>query len=310
MGTRCHVLVLGGSAELVQIGCDRIDQLERRWSRFRHDSELCRINAAAGRPVRVSADTVLAVSAAIDAWHRLDGAFDPTVLDALEQSGYDRTFVDLPTCDDPHRNTAARRQDDEWGSTLVPTMKAAPGCGAPGCGAIVVDPIVSSVQVPVGVRLDLGGIGKGLAADLVADLLMRAGAQGVLVNIGGDLRVAGDHPTPDGWIIGLDALPGRSLRLVTGGLATSAITKRRWWRHGQVAHHVIDPHTSLPATDSAALATVVADCAMAAETLATAALLAGPDNGVALLRAHRASGVIVGRDDTTRTTADLLSLVE
>ena len=294
MGTECHVVVLGGPEQSLPAARARIEQLESRWSRFRPESELCALNAARGRPVRVSSDTLLAVTTALEAWHLLNGVFDPTIVDALERAGYDRTFSELlsdplrPPEPDPAANHVA----------IVP-----------GCAGIVIDRVVRAITVPAHVRLDLGGIGKGLAADLVAAEVMATGADGVLVNIGGDLRVMGTCPHPTGWTVLLDHLPGCTLALAVGGLATSAITKRRWRRGTNTAHHVIDPATGLPAEDSAASATVIATRAVDAETLATAALLAGPDAGVELLTAHGVSGVLVGRDGQRRATAELMELV-
>ena len=294
MGTECHIVVLGGPEQSLPAARARVEELEARWSRFRPGSELCALNAARGRPVRVSADTLLAVTTAVEAWHLLNGVFDPTIVDALERAGYDRTFSELlagrplPSEPDPTTDHVA----------IVP-----------GCAGIEIDRVVQAITLPAHVRLDLGGIGKGLAADLVAAEVMATGADGVLANIGGDLRVMGTCPHPTGWTVVLDHLPGCTLALAVGGLATSAITKRRWRRGTDTAHHVIDPATGLPAEDSAASATVIATRAVDAETLATAALLAGPDAGVELLTAHGASGVLVGRDGERRATAELMELV-
>ena len=294
MDTDCHLIVLGGSEHLLRAARARIDELEARWSRFRPDSELCALNEARGRPVRVSADTLLAVTSAIEAWHLLNGVFDPTVVVALEHAGYDRTFSELL---DRPESAPIRASTSE----SVPVV--------PGCAGITIDRMVRAITLPANVRLDLGGIGKGLAADLVAADLMAAGADGVLVNIGGDLRAMGTCATPTGWTVELDHLPGCALALTAGGLATSAITKRRWMRGTEIAHHVIDPATGAPATDSAASATVIAPRAVDAETLATAALLAGPDAGIELLSVHGASGVLVGRGGERRATVELLELV-
>ncbi len=294
MGTDCHIVVIGGPEESLPAARARIEQLEARWSRFRPESELCALNAARGRPVRVSEDTLLAVTTAVDAWHLLNGVFDPTIVAALELAGYDRTFSELLS--DPTRPSEPDPATDHV--AIVP-----------GCAGIVIDRVVRAITLPAHVRLDLGGIGKGLAADLVAAQVLATGADGVLVNIGGDLRVMGTCPHPTGWTVVLDHLPGCALALAVGGLATSAITKRRWRRGTHTAHHVIDPATGLPAEDSAASATVIAPRAVDAEMLATAALLAGPAAGVELLSAHGASGVLVGRDGERRATAELMELV-
>ncbi|MBK5287786.1 MAG: FAD:protein FMN transferase [Acidimicrobiia bacterium] len=291
MGTTAHVVVLGGAEPLLDLARARLDELERRWSRFQPGSEICRLNAAQGRPVRVSADTVLAVRTAIAAWKLLNGAFDPTVLDALEQAGYDRTFAEIP----------ARAPAPAAEARAIPIV--------PGCAGIEIDPLVRAITLPAHVRLDLGGIGKGLAADLVAESLIGAGAAGALVNVGGDLRVAGASPHPFGWTVDLDHAPGGRVALTEGGLATSATTKRRWQIGNSVRHHVIDPTTGTPAQTGVASATVIARRAVDAETLATAALTAGMDDGIALLEAHDASGLLIDDQQERRATQDLGDLV-
>src|SRR5439155_18637591 len=140
---------------------------EAKWSRFRATSELCRLNDAAGAPVVVSPDTFALIARAVDAWRDTGGRYDPTVLAALEAAGYDRDF-------------------DAVARTGAPaTGERAP---APGCAEVEFDPMVSAVRLPHGVALDLGGIGKGAAADAVSAELFDAalpGVRGVLVNLGG-----------------------------------------------------------------------------------------------------------------------------
>jgi FAD:protein FMN transferase len=96
MGTTAHVIVVG-DASLADDACARLDDLERRWSRFRPDSEVSRMNANAGAHVVVSTDTLLLVQLAVAAWHRTGGLFDPTVLAAVRRAGYDRDFANVPT---------------------------------------------------------------------------------------------------------------------------------------------------------------------------------------------------------------------
>ena len=95
MGSDGHLVVVGGSPGLVDLALDRIEQLEGRWSRFRPDSEISRLNACAGQPLRVSSDTVELVERATAAWRLSGGAFDPTVLGPLLRAGYDRSFGEL-----------------------------------------------------------------------------------------------------------------------------------------------------------------------------------------------------------------------
>ena len=195
--------------------------MERRWSRFLPTSELSRLNGAAGKPVIVSADTFSVITSAVDAWEQTDGCFDPTVHDALCVTGYDRTFAEVA------------ERADRPGSTS-PT---------PGCADIELDPHLCAVRLPVGVRLDLGGIAKGVAADLVVSRLLEAGVDGACVNVGGDIRVEGHAPTSEGWIIEL-AFGGqlrRRVKLAAGAECTSTTTKRRWMTVDGERHHIIDP---------------------------------------------------------------------
>jgi thiamine biosynthesis lipoprotein len=159
MGTFCHVIVVGHPL-LLGHARQRIEELERRWSRFLPDSDISRINAAAGAPVAVSAEAFLLVSRAVEGWRLTGGLYDPTVLRAVIAAGYDRSFTD-PAC-------AAHRSAEP----------AIPGGAAPGAGGIVLEPRLRTVQAPRGVMLDPGGIGKGLAADVVLAELLSLGAAG------------------------------------------------------------------------------------------------------------------------------------
>lgn len=258
MGSDAHVIVVGAPG-LLDLAQRRLDDLEARWSRFRDDSELSRVNAANGAPVVVSADTFTLLVHARDAWRVTGGAFDPTVLEALKAAGYDRDF-------------AAIRQVSQ---TAPPQ-----GSTASGCADIDLDPIVRSIRLPLGVTIDLGGIGKGFAADLVTGDLLEAGARGACVNLGGDLRVDGAAPEGAEWVIAIErdgdqALrPRPSLRLVSGAVATTSRARRTWRRGDTTCHHIIDPRTGRPADTPWVSATVIAARAVHAEPFAKAAFLA------------------------------------
>jgi thiamine biosynthesis lipoprotein len=283
MGTDVTVLTLdeipGGAGERA---ADRIEQFEAKWSRFRPASEVCALNdAARNAPARVvvSPDTFALISRAVDAWRFTGGRYDPTVLPAVIAAGYDRDF------------DAVRREGAGPEGTVAP---------APGAGGIVLDARLDVVELPARVALDLGGIGKGFAADLVARELVELGARGALVNMGGDLRAYGDAPEPHGWIVAVeDPLETDAtglLALRTGAIATSTKLRRAWERDGRALHHIIDPRTGAPADSGLASVTVVTSEAWRAEVLAKAAFLAGADDAAALLTAAGATGLLV-RDD-------------
>lgn len=283
MGTDVHVVVVGGDRGHLALARNRIDALERRWSRFRDDSEVSLLNAADGEPTAVSADTVLLVESAQEAWRLTGGAFDPTLLHELRAAGYDRSFEQIGPRDRPAPAAFVHRR------------------------ALVVDVEISGhvITLPRGLGFDAGGIGKGLAADLVSSLLLDAGAAGCCVNLGGDLRVRGGSPEGDGWTIGVEhpaaTRPIATLGLREGAVATSTVLRRRWWIDGTERHHLIDPATGEPATSDVALATVVTGEAWMAEVLATAALLRGTARAFDLLDRHSA-GLVVDHDGYLRTS--------
>jgi thiamine biosynthesis lipoprotein len=286
MGSQVHILAVDAPADALPNARAAVGALERRWSRFRPDSDVSRINAADGQPVTVSTTTATLIDLAVRGWAATGGAYDPTVLDAVIGAGYDRSFELIAASD------------------TDPTAAARP---APGCGGIAVDVDTGLVRVPPGVRIDPGGIGKGLAADLVATTLVADGATGVLVNIGGDLRVAGTAP-PGGWRIDVDlpAVAGTGLVLRSGGVATSGTHRRRWVRDGHTHHHLIDPRTGAPATSPFVAATVVAWTAWHAEVLTKAVVLAGSIAAAArVLAAADAAGLLVDADGRTHELAGL-----
>lgn len=258
MGGEAHLVVVAAEpASLRDLAVRRIDQLERRWSRFIETSDICRLARAGGKPVRVSADTLHALRRAIAGWEATAGRFDPTVGQALVELGYDRTFADIAAA---------------GGVTASPC--------APGCSEVLLDEASGYVTAPAGVQIDLGGIGKGLAADLVATELTAAGADGVCVNLGGDLRVTGTPPESDAWVVVIEHPRDRHIEvarvaLSEGAIATSNAEGRAWLRGATVARHIIDPASGCSAGPTGSVTVVAGECWWA-EVLATAGTVAGP----------------------------------
>jgi thiamine biosynthesis lipoprotein len=242
MGTDVHVVVVGGPLGLAQQARTRLAELEARWSRFLPTSDIARCNARPGAPVAVHDETVALVQHAIDAWRRTDGRFDPTVHDALVAAGYDRTFTELSPRTDEHAPVAA-----------------------PGCTGVVVDVALGTVTLPAGMRLDAGGIAKGLAADLLVDELCTHGAAGALVDIGGDLRVRGSAPDSHAWTVAVEhpLAPDRDLGVLglasghDAAVATSSTLGRRWRRGAGTVHHLVDPRTGRSHRTGVVAATVL-----------------------------------------------------
>ena len=272
MGSDAHVVVVGGPAGLEERARARIAQLERRWSRFIDDSEVSTLNRCAGAPVKVSPETVELVQRAIEAWRITGGLFDPTVLGAVTRAGYDRSF-----------------------DTLGPTPRARPSDLTLGTGDIEI--LDDLVRLPRGSGFDPGGLGKGLAADIVAEELRAAGARGACVNLGGDVRLTGPNPSGGAWTVAVDhpwcADPITRLGITHGAAATSTTLRRRWQVDGEVRHHLIDPATGQPSTSDLAFVTVVAGYAWAAEVLAKAVLLRGTPHHFDLLGPMGAEAIAI-----------------
>jgi thiamine biosynthesis lipoprotein len=253
MGCACRVLTFGGPDDAADSARRRIVELEHRWSRFLPDSELSTLNRAGGALAVVSPETFLLVQRAVDAWELTDGAFDPTVLPAMRRLGYDRSFEHLPA---PRPSGHAPRRTGP----------------APGCRGIQLFEEIPAVMLPEDVQLDPGGIGKGLAADLVATELLDDGVEGIAVDIGGDVRVAGTNREADGWTVEIED-PRRAGRYLAGvvldegAVATSSTLRRAWHHDGATSHHLVDPATGGSIESSLLAAAVVAGEGWWAEAL-------------------------------------------
>jgi len=296
----CDVDVRGyGSPSSAATVAPLLTRLERCWSRFDPNSDLSALNSTDTDEVQVPLLLAAAVRRAVIAWQETGGAFDPTVHDALVAAGYDCTF-------------------DEVSARAAPA--AVPlGAPVPGCSAIAVQvdddlerghllderaPLVW-VRRPAGVRLDLGGIGKGMAADLVADALHRDGCRSVVVSLGGDVAVRGDVPAGGFVVPVLDPWADAVLTSVVlarpGAVVTTSTRRRRWQvQGGGWAHHVIDPCSGRPAATDVAAVVAVASEAWWAESVAKAALVIGSDGATTLLADHGIDALVIGDDTEVR----------
>ena len=260
---------------------------EARLSRFRPDSELSQLNARSGQAVAVSPLLWQAVSLALAGARRTGGLYDPTIIDALEAAGYDRSFAS--TLD-----------------TRVPTRPLGPATASWRDARL--HPESKTVTLPRGLRLDLGGVAKAWTAERVAGYLARFGP--CLVDAGGDIAVRGCLPGQTGWPIGV-ADPRRPevdlalLLLRDRGVATSGVDYRRWQRGDRMQHHIIDPRTRRPADTDLLTATVVAADAAEANLHALVAVLLGARAGLAYLRRQSGvEGLLVREDGHLLTTTN------
>jgi thiamine biosynthesis lipoprotein len=253
-------------AEALEPACAAVEavvaSIDRACSRFRDDSELVQLNAAAGAPVPVSALLMEAIEVALRAAELTDGLVDPTVGRTLRLAGYDRDF-----------ELVGRRAGASFRARFSAVV---------GWRSIRVDRAAGTVTVPAGVEIDLGATAKALAADRAAQAAGAATGDGVLVSLGGDVAVCGAPPS--GWPVRiaddhrkpLDA-PGPTVALHTGGLATSGTTVRRWRSGSAELHHIVDPRSGRPADTPWRTVTVAAGSCVDANIASTAALILGAD---------------------------------
>ncbi|HYB29470.1 MAG TPA: FAD:protein FMN transferase [Solirubrobacteraceae bacterium] len=274
-GSECTVIVTDAQAHeaaaAVIVARRRLLEWHGQFSRFEPGSELTRLNAAMSETVRVSPLMRRVVEAAIGAAEATGGLVDPTLLDQIERAGYDAHFdqTGLPLPDAlalaPARRPGRPSAQERWRSLRT-------------------DRRTSTVTRPPGVRIDPGGIAKGVFADELGAAL--AGHQAFVVECAGDLRLGGKlalareihvaSPFEDAIL--------HTFTLCSGGVATSGIGKRSWLRpDGSVAHHLLDPATGMPAYTGIVQVTALAPTATQAEALSKAALLAGPGQAERLL---------------------------
>lgn len=263
---------------------------EEHLSRFRSDSELSMLNRDG---YLCSASPVLwaVVQLALAQARRTEGLVTPTLLDALEAAGYDRSFETLPL---------------QTPSTPV----EAPGVGrGRAWEAVKCNPVTRSIQLADDVHLDLGGSAKGWAVD---EAVRRLAAYGpALVDAGGDIAVCGAQTDGLPWPIGVanPRTPDQNLDLVLlvqGGVATSGRDYRRWQRNGIWQHHIIDPRTMQPAVTDVLSATVIGSSAVECEVGAKVALLLGGHDGLAWLEARPPfAGLLILEDGTVLRSSRL-----
>ncbi len=278
----CHMLAVldsssAASRQLLESVPGWFASWEQQLSRFRSDSELNRLNASAGTPMQVSPLLWELLQLARYAAQRSDGLVTPTILDALEAAGYSHSFSVGETGSAPMAQMAR-----VWPRTT----------GTVDWRAIKLEPRQRSVWVPPGVRLDLGGIAKGWAAQEAMRRLSHYGP--ALLDAGGDIAISGPMADGSPWPIGIaepigvelasPALP--MIALAAGGVATSGRDYRRWQQGGRWQHHIIDPRSGQPATSDVLSVTVIATSVIDAEIGAKTALILGSQAGLDWIEAQ------------------------
>ena len=258
-----------------------IHSAEARLTRFAETSELSALNRAAGKWFSVSDDLYDLVREARDYFEQTQGLFDPTIIDALEAMGYDKSMDEI------------RAQ-----GSIVPPREIVIRTASQ-FRAVEFDYARTAIRLPPGARIDLGGIAKGWIAESAA-LLLADYAEACVVDAGGDMFMVGLPRGQTSWQIEIEDPRDANATLTvahvkSGAVATSSITKRRWQQAGHARHHLIDPRLNAPAETDWLAVTVLAPHATTAEVFAKAILIAG---------SREAEAIAARRDDVAFIAVD------
>jgi thiamine biosynthesis lipoprotein len=277
MGTSVKVLLPAGDEAMLDFVHARSWNLEALWSRFIGTSDIAMLALAGGQAVQVATETIELVEQMLQAHFATEGFFDPTLMAALNEAGYSKSKV----------------------SHDLSVLPVAGGSSA--LSDVRIDHNTNEITLPAGMSLDPGGIGKGMAADLIARDLMDMGVQGVSISMGGDVALAGTPDDGDNWVVNIGAPHDYTevidtVRLRAGGVATSTLAARTWDTDGEHRHHVIDPRTRKPVSVtpiSTLQACVVAGSAAWAEAFATALTVCASEDAERLVIRHNLAALLI-----------------
>jgi thiamine biosynthesis lipoprotein len=260
MASPCEVLIdtddRSEAEALVEIAELEARRIERKFSRYRSGNIVHRINRSAGRPIQVDEETALLLAYATACYEMSDGKFDIT-------SGVLRRVWQFDGSDRVPAEAAVRKVLRHVGWRRVTWHS-------------------STLTMPAGMEIDLGGLGKEYAVERATALLAARTGKSFLVNFGGDLYASGWRRGQRAWGVGVDD-PERTgqaascrIDLSRGGLATTGDARRFVLWKGRRLGHILDPKTGWPVQDAPRAVTVLARTCLEAGTLSTLAYLQGP----------------------------------
>ncbi len=265
------------------------EEWEQAFSRFRPDSELNRLNDSAGTIFQASPILFDVIQVALENARWTGGLVVPSVLKSLEQAGYARSFDHTRQSAQTMRHIGSPAAAlKEWDSDLTSWNE------------IQLDQTRQTIALPPGMKLDLGGVAKGWAAQQTMQRLEEFGA--VLVDAAGDIAISDLDQDGDPWIVSIDD-PLKfqdslgELSLSRGGVATSGIDYRRWLQNGALKHHIIDPRTGEPAETDLMTVTILASHVIQAEAAAKTVLILGSSAGQDWLNERAQFSGLLARQD-------------
>jgi thiamine biosynthesis lipoprotein len=229
-------------------------RIDRKFSRYRRDSVVHALHASRGRPFRVDDETARLLEYGAALWRLSEGRFDLTSGVLRHAWHFDEGRCDADPALIPALLERVGWQQVTWEAPFI--------------------------TLPEGMEIDLGGIGKEYAVDLVADWAASQSDSPVLVNFGGDLRCTGAAPRSGAWMVGIESIERsgeatRRIELKSGALATSGDARRSIVIDGKRYGHIFDARTGWPTPDTPRSVTVAADTCSQAGSYSTLAMLQG-----------------------------------
>jgi thiamine biosynthesis lipoprotein len=288
LGTSCTVTLHDHATEDVMAACfRRLHEIDQRMSVNAPGSELDEVNAQAGRkPVQVTPDVFTVMKRALVLAEVSGGLFDPTVGPLVKLWGINTDHARLPS---PAEIEAARRLIDWHDVTL--------------------DESAATIYLKrAGMRIDLGGVAKGFAADEVVGLLTAAGVRSALIDLGGNIFAMGSKVDGSPWRIGVqnpDAPRGTYLGIaavINKTLVTSGIYERFFIKDGKRYHHIMDTRTGSPVDNGLESVTVITDKSFDADGVTLSLFSLGPALGLELGRKLGVEVIMVAADHRVYAT--------
>ncbi|NLM97707.1 MAG: FAD:protein FMN transferase [Halanaerobiaceae bacterium] len=282
MNTIVQIRIYGDKAEELLDRCfELLQDIENRMSKTIEGSDIYRINNSQGEFVSVSNDTIQVIRKALEYAEITEGRFDPSVGVLVDLWGIGTEQARVPSSEEI--KVARGRVNYRW---------------------IEIDEEGSKVRLlKEGMKLDLGAIVKGYAADEIRKLLKAEGIRSAYINLGGNVLVMGGKPDNTPWKIGIQDprrdMPGAiaSFEVKDKTIVTSGNYERYFEKDGILYHHIIDPATGYPADSGIISASIITDDSIDADALSTSLFLLGIDKGLQLIDKLDGVEAVVVKDD-------------
>lgn len=271
------------AASALDLAFDKVDEIDKKMSRYRTGSEVDLVNQNAGiKAVKVSPETFYVIEKSLDYARQTDGAFNPLIGELVDLWAIGTENEKVP--------------DEEEISRLLPSLDY---------NYLDLNKDSHMVRLTSDkVKLDLGAIAKGYAADAMRDVLLEEGINSALLNLGGNVIVIGNKPDGSPWAIGVQDPLGSERGEIVGivnSIDTSVVTSGHYERFfesdGNIYHHIFDPFTGYPAEKGVISSTIISPSSIDADVLSTSIFVLGKDRGLELIESMpNAEAIIITED--------------